>query len=393
MTLEEIKALSEDEIKTRKSEIDSILEKVVSGEDTETDVNALNEEVRAMDERLVELRKVAEEKKDDLKAVIDGEGVEVRNDLEPKMEAKKMSDVKEIRNSSAYIDAFAEAIKTGDFTECRSLLTENATNGTVVVPTFIEEKILTAWEKSEIFSRVGKVNYKGNLKIGFEISGTDAVVHTEGGDAPDEEVLTLGAIEIIPQNVKKWITVTDEIMSLRGQTFLDYIYDEITYKIIKKAENLIIAAIIAAVGASTSSKAGQATIAGGVAKTTILNAIAATSDEATDLVVIMNKQTWAAFKALETVNDGDPFNGLPVLFNNSLDSYDSASANEAYAIVGDLGFGARINLPDGNEVKFVFDDKSLAESDLVKIVGKLYAGIGIVAPNAFCVITKPNSEG
>jgi hypothetical protein len=60
MTLEEIKALSEDEIKTRKSEIDSILEKVVSGEDTETDVDALNEEVRAMDERLVELRKVAE---------------------------------------------------------------------------------------------------------------------------------------------------------------------------------------------------------------------------------------------------------------------------------------------------------------------------------------------
>ena len=142
MTFEEIKALSEDEIKTRKSEIDSILEKVVSGEDTETDVNALNEEVRAMDERLVELRKVAEEKKDDLKAVIDGEGVEVRNDLEPKMEAKKMADVKEIRNSDAYIDAFAEAIKTGDFTECRSLLTENATNGTVVVPAFIEERNL-----------------------------------------------------------------------------------------------------------------------------------------------------------------------------------------------------------------------------------------------------------
>lgn len=393
MTLEEIKALSEDEIKTRKSEIDSILEKVVSGEDTETDVNALNEEVRAMDERLVELRKVAEENKDDLKAVIDGEGVEVRNDLEPKMEAKKMADVKEIRNSSAYIDAFAEAIKTGDFTECRSLLTENGTNGTVVVPEFIEEKILTAWEKSEIFARVGKVSYKGNLKIGFEISGTDAVVHAEGADAPDEEVLTLGAIEIIPQNIKKWITVSDEVMSLRGQAFLDYIYDEIIYKIIKKAENLIIAAIIAAVGSSTSSKAGQATISGGVAKTTILNAIAATSDEATDLVVIMNKQTWAAFKALETVNDGDPFNGLPVLFNNSLDSYDSASADEEYAIVGDLGFGARINLPDGNEVKFVFDDKSLAESDLVKIVGKLYAGIGIVAPNAFCVITKPDSEG
>lgn len=393
MTIEEIKALSEDEIQTRKSEIKVILDNVINGEDLTTNVDDLEVERKALDERLSEIRSENEAKKNDIQAVIDGEGIAVREDLNPKQEATKMSDVKEIRNSAAYIDAFAEALKTGDFTECRSILTENATDGTVAVPTFIEEKIVTAWEKSEIFQRVGKVSYKGNLKVGFEISGTAAVVHVEGTDAPSEEVLTLGAIEIVPQFIKKWITVSDEVMSLRGQAFLDYIYDEIAYKIVKKAEDLVIAAIIAAVGASSATVAGQATISGDVSKATILNAIAATSDEARDLVVIMNKSTWAAFKALETVNTGDPFNGLPVLFNNTLDSYSEASADEEYAIVGDLGFGARINLPDGNEVKFVFDDKSLAESDLVKIVGKLYAGIGIVAPNAFCVITKPDSEG
>lgn len=390
MTIEEIKILSQDEIESRSSEIRSILDKVISGEDTETNVDELKTELDNLEARSAELREELETRKQDAEAVLNGAGVEVREIL-PQGETK-MSNV-ETRNSAKYIDAFAEAIKSGDFTECRALLTENAEDGVVAVPTFIEEKILAAWEKSEIFQRVGKVNYKGNLKVGFEISGTDAVIHIEGDDAPSEEVLTLGAVEIVPQFIKKWITVSDEVLSLRGQTFLDYIYDEIAYKIVKKAEDVVIAAIIAAVGASSATVAGQATISGEVSKGTILSAIASTSDEARDLVVIMNKQTWAAFKALETLNDGDPFNGLPVVFNNTLDSYDAAEEGDEYAIVGDLGYGARINLPDGNEVKFIFDDKSLAEADLVKIVGKLYAGIGIVAPNAFCVITKPESEG
>lgn len=390
MTIEEIKVLSMDEIESRSSEIRSILDKVISGEDTETNVDELKTELDNLEARSAELREELETRKQDAEAVLNGAGVEVREIL-PQGETK-MSNV-ETRNSAKYIDAFAEAIKSGDFTECRALLTENAEDGVVAVPTFIEEKILAAWEKSEIFQRVGKVNYKGNLKVGFEISGTDAVIHIEGDDAPSEEVLTLGAVEIVPQFIKKWITVSDEVLSLRGQAFLDYIYDEIAYKIVKKAEDVVIAAIIAAVGASSATVAGQATISGEVSKGTILSAIASTSDEARDLVVIMNKQTWAAFKALETLNDGDPFNGLPVVFNNTLDSYDAAEEGDEYAIVGDLGYGARINLPDGNEVKFIFDDKSLAEADLVKIVGKLYAGIGIVAPNAFCVITKPESEG
>lgn len=388
MTFEEIKLLSESEVEARKAEINAILDKVISNEDVDTNVEELRNEVTALDERIKELREAEEERKQDIKAVIEGAGDNVEIE-KPITEARTMIDIKEYRNSNEYVNAFAEAIKTGDFSECRSLLSTNAAeDGVVAVPEFVEDKIVTAWERSEIFQRVGKVNYKGNLKVGFEISGTDAVVHLEGDDAPDEEALSLGIVEIVPNNIKKWITVSDEVMSLRGQAFLDYLYDEITYKIIKKAEDVVIAAIIASVGASTSSMAGQSTVSGDVSKATILNAIASTSDEARDLVIIMNKLTWAAFKATETLNYGDVFNGLPVVFNNSLDAYDDASEDDPFVIVGDLGFGARINLPNGNDVKFVFDDKSLAEADLVKIVGKLYAGIGIIAPNAFCVVTK-----
>jgi len=56
-------------------------------------------------------------------------------------------------------------------------------------------------------------------------------------------------------------------------------------------------------------------------------------------------------------------------------------------IVGDLR-GVRANLPNGDEVKFVFDEKSEAEADLVKVVGKLYAAIGVTAPNKFTQVKK-----
>ena len=136
-----------------------------------------------------------------------------------------MPDNKEIRNSKEYIDAYAEYLKNGDDTECRGLLTENATNGTVPVPEIVYDIVKTAWDREGITRRVRKAYVKGNLKVGFEISGTDAAVHTEGGDPVAEETLVLGVVELIPQSIKKWISISDEVMDMRGEAFLRYIYD------------------------------------------------------------------------------------------------------------------------------------------------------------------------
>ena len=57
--------------------------------------------------------------------------------------------------------------------------------------------------------------------------------------------------------------------------------------------------------------------------------------------------------------------------------------------VGDFAYGFRANLPNGYEVKITVDENSLSEADLVKVTGKLYAGLEAIAQNAFCVITKP----
>ena len=303
---------------------------------------------------------------------------------------KKME--KEFRNSPEYIAAYAKAIK-GDDTDLRSLLTENApTGGQVPIPTLAEERIRTAWETDEILNRVGKTYVKGNAKIGFEISGSDAVIHVEGTDAPDEETLELGVVELIPQSIKKWITISDEVLDMKDEEFIDYIYDELGHKIAKAAADIVVAKIKALPQTSSATTPAAAKITEAPSATTMVNAIANLSDEATNNVAIMNKLTWAVFKSI-TTGDGyplaDPFAGLVVLFNNSLKAYSAAAEGEVYAIVGDLATGFRANFPNGEEIRIKMDDLSLAEADLVKFVGRKYVALEAVAPGRFTLIAKP----
>ena len=55
-------------------------------------------------------------------------------------------------------------------------------------------------------------------------------------------------------------------------------------------------------------------------------------------------------------------------------------------IVGDLGAGAQLNFPSGDEIEIKFDDRTKMEYDLVRILGREYVGHGVVAPNAFCKV-------
>lgn len=292
---------------------------------------------------------------------------------------------REIRNSQEYIEAFAEYIRTGDDTECRSILTENVTGGVVPVPELVESRVRQAWENDEIFSRVSRTFVRGNLKVGFEISATDAAVHTEGDKTgPAEEVLTLGIVTMVPANIKKWITVSDEVLALGAEEFLAYIYDELTYKIIQKAADLVVAAITNAPATSDAKHVGVAQITGPVSAATIIDAVAAIGDSARDNVLIASGATIAAVRkaALTASYAFDPFDGLTVIKKDGVTG----------AIVGDLS-GVQVNMPEGDAVTFKFDDLSMAEHDLVKIVGRLYAAIAVVGPKMFAYITgTPASE-
>lgn len=298
--------------------------------------------------------------------------------------------LEEIRSSKEYENAFAEYLKTGKDDECRAALLTANVSGQVPVPAYVEDRIRTAWQKLGLMDLVRKTYIKGNLKVGFELSADGAVVHTEGTAAPSDETLTFGVVNLTPVSIKKWIKISDEAMDLKGAEFLDYIYDEITYRIAKKAQEELIAKITACTASATASTAGVGVVAGTPSVGLVAQAIGKLSDEAANPVVVMNKGSWAQFKAAQYAAGYaiDPFEGLPVYFENTLPAYTaSGTTGSTWLIVGDFGQGAQANFPNGDEITIKFDDLSLAESDLVKIVGREYVGLGVVADHAFCKVT------
>ena len=383
----ELKEMTIDELNERKAQIATEIDA------PEADLDALEAEARSINEE-IEARKEAEAQKVEIReAVAAGAGDEAEITI-PEVEERKLPTMEEIRNSKEYIDAYAEYIKTGDDTEVRNMLTtENTANGShsIPVPEFVYEITKTAWEREGIIARVRKSYLKGVLKVGFEISGSDAVVHTEGGDAISAEDLVIGTVTMVPQSIKKFVQISDEALDLRGEAFLRYIYDELTYRIAKKAADELVAKIKACGTQSVATcpgvpKVTEATIGIG----TVAKAMAELSDEASNPVIMVNKKTWGALKAAQAAASYgyDPFEGLPVLFNDKIAAYSAATTGVCYMIVGDLEQGALINYPNGDGIDFKFDELSLKKQDLVEVLGRQFAAIAVVAPNAFVQVVK-----
>lgn len=368
-----------DEIETRTKEIEELLKS------PDADIESLEKEVEELENRKAQMMAEIEERKKQVEEVL-----EVKDTIESfeKEEVRKTMEIMELRNTKEYVDAYAEYIKGND-KELRALLTENA-SGTVAVPELVYDIVKNAWEREGIMARVRKAYIRGNLKVGFEISSTGAVIHTEGADAIAEETLVLGTVNLIPESIKKWISISDEAYDLRGEDFLRYIYDELAYQIAKKSANELIAKIKACDTVSTTTCPSVQVLSDNPAIDTVAQALALLSDQAQNPVVIMNKATWGAFKTARysASYSVDPFEGCPVLFNNSLTAVARATTGVTYAIVGDLGEGALANFPNGEEITLKFDDLSLAQKDMIKITGRQYVALGVIAPDHFVKINK-----
>ena len=376
----EFTSMTVEELEARLAQLPNEIEK------DGADLDALDAEFKGITAEL-DARKAAAAKKAELRAAVATGAGAVITEI-PKEERKNMTNA-EIRASHEYNVAYANYIKTGSDAECRALLTENV-SGTVPVASYVEGRVRTAWDREGITSRVRKTFMKGNVKIGYEISASGAIVHTEAANtAVTEETLTLGIVTLVPQSIKKWISISDEVYDLAGEEFLDYIYDELTYRIAKKLADAIVADIEACGTVSTGSlpavpKITSTTVTLGL----VAQALAELSDEAANPVIMMNKSTWGAFKAAQAAgNFGyDPFEGLPVVFNDTISAFSAATTGVTYAIVGDLGLGAQANFPNGQEIEIKFDDKTKMEYDLIRILGREYVGHAVVAPKAFCKI-------
>lgn len=400
MTLEEKQELiksatTEEELEARMAEI---------AEDKEEVVEEVKEEVEEPKEEVKEEGEITPEEERSL--LKDSENIEQRNVQVKPIERKedfKMEE-KELRNSKEYIEAYAEYVKTGEEKELRALITTGGyatgNSATVEVPDLVYDIVKTAWDREDLMRRVRTLAVKGNLKVQFEVSAGDASIHQEGNSAVSEESLVLGVVTLTPKSIKKWISISDEVVDLRGEAFLRYIYDELTYRIAKKCADQLVS-IIKQLPSSLSANedgvydtvsANKITTAPAVG--TIAEAIANLSDEARNYTIVMNKLTYANFKAVQYANgfNVDPFEGIDVVFNNSLPAYDSADAAAVYAIVGDFDHGAMATYPNGDDITIKFDDITDMTKDLVRILGRRFVGLNAVADKAFTLIAKPGSS-
>lgn len=388
MTREEISNLGYEELETRKAEI-----AVETDTATAEMIETLSAELDMIEERKLALDKEVEERKKAAEAVVAGAGktIESRKDNTMTFE--------EFRNSKAYVDAFANYIKTGKDEECRALIKEyrmpasgdtpspatfmtiNAPDGNVPVPAFVENRVKTAWDRDEIFSRITKTFVKGNLKVAVETEADPAVIHAEGTDAPNMEQVTLTVINLVPSTIKKWVAFSTEVLAMGSEEFLMYVYDEITYRIIQKAAEVALNAIL-----NNTNALNGLPVNAPATPASIILAIANLNPEARDLVFIASAQTIANIRiaALNASYAYDPFQGLTPIAA-------PASIIGDKAIVGDLS-GVQANLPEGANVRFVLDEYSLAEKDLIKLVGRLYAAIDVVGLHMFVVIDGEQGE-
>lgn len=414
MTLEEKKELINsaetlEELEERKAEIEAADEEVVEEVKEEPTTEEAPEEEIQEEEAKEEVQEkqdgeiTPEEERSLLKDTEDTtekRSVEFVKTIERKGEIK----MEELKNSKEYVEAYADYVKgKKDAKELRALITTDGyatgNSATVEVPDMVYDFVKTAWEREDLIRRVRRISARGNMKVQFEVSGDAAVIHQEGNSAVTEEELILGVVTITPVSIKKWISISDEALDMRSEEFLRYIYDELTYRIAKKLADTLVGKIKALPQSLSANEAGvydsvsAAKITAAPGLGVIAEAISNLSDEATNNVIVMNKLTYAEFKKAQYEGNFavDPFEGLDVIFNNSLPAYSAASANGVYAFVGDLENGTLANFPNGEDIEIKYDDATLMTQDLVRILGREYVGVEPIADKAFTLIAKPAS--
>lgn len=375
------------------------------------DLDALEIEIDQLQARKLELAKAETERRDLLDKIANGNAnVEVIAFTEETHETEERTMNKdELTRSAAYVDAYAEYIKRGNdrnaFAEAaarlddsdkelRTLMTIQATDGTIAIPTEVEERVQTNWENEAIMALVPVIDFAGDYQVQFEISGSPATFHEEDGEPVEEEELALGIATITQDSWKKWIGVTKKVLKQnRGQVLLDYLYDEIAHKIAVGAAGQLIGIIAQLPATATATTPSAQAITEAPSVVTVADATAQLSAEATNPVIVMNRKTAANFTAAALAANFavDVYEGLDRIYTNALPAYDAASAGDVYMIVGDFNGARRTRPASDANVEFTFDSITQKKSNIVEIQGEQFGGVGVVACDRFTLVKKPNS--
>lgn len=386
-----------DEINTRMAEIEQ--EKNAEG----ANLDALLEEVRSLKAEKRSLE-AAEAQRVEIRNQIANDTVQVEvisATEDTKMEERTMKDLKELRGSVEYMDAYADYMKhreePGADKVLRDLLStvNSAADGntqSIPVPLVVDEYMKTAWENETIMAEIPVVNINADLAVPFEISATDAVKHVEGSGAIDDEELVTGFVTLkATDSWKKNLPFTKSVMKVGGESFIRYIYDEFAHKLAKVAADEFVAKVAALPAVATATTPSAQVLKAAPSVDVVSDALSYLTDEATDPVVIINRRSAAAIKAAAKAANYamDPFEGCRVKYNNSLPVYADASEDDVWMIVGDLKQGAKRLLPDGSEPEFTYDNLTRKKENVVEIMGEIYGDVAPVCCDAFTKVTKP----
>lgn len=417
-------ASKKEEIITRKNEIvDEVNAKKEEFENADTEkrdellneVEELTDEANKIDEEVETLEKEEkelEEQRSSFKA--QEERMSLAQNLTKTAIEERKSQMEEVKNNTLetkeYEQLYADMIRGKvDEKEVRSYLNQRAlatTTTNIPVPVVMQGFVETAWYEYGKFSRLVSETFEpAILKIPVEVSADGANWHDEGGDAPQEETITLGQIILQPKMIKKWISLTDELMAMSAEDFLRYISDELVYRVILALDEAIInrtdangLGVIGIVN-NANTTAVSADLGFNVINQAIANLV--TFD---DLTIAMNPATF--FNNFMSLTD---LQGLPIFrvvqdnankpqyylsghrveFTQAIKAYDEVKAGEAYAVVGNFRRGYRLNYPQGRNVITLVDPYTLATEDLVRMIGRLYVAGNVVKPLHFAQLNKP----
>lgn len=379
---------------------DALLNEV---EDMTKEAETLDADIKELEEQRSKLEE--QEKRFSMTNTLSKVAIEERNDQVINDDPLK---------SKEYNQLYADFIRgKADEKEVRSYLARSGganlstSTSNVPIPVIMQGFVETAWYEYGKFSRLVSETFEpAILKIPVEVSATGASWHTENGDAPSQESITLGQIILQPKMIKKWISLTDELMAMSAEDFLRYISDELVYRVILALDEAIInrtdlngLGVIGIVGNAYTEKV-EASLGFNVINEAVANLVTFE-----DLTVAMNPVTFFSNFMGLTDQVGNPIfrvvhdnenrpqyylSGYRVEFTQALPSYAEAEKGDAYAVVGNFRRGYRLNYPQGRNVITLVDPYTLATEDLVRMIGRLYVAGNVVKPKHFAEIVVPD---
>lgn len=362
------------------------------------DVEKLSKEVEEMDNQVKELEEVKDtledqEQRMSLMNNVSTEKVEQRAVVETKSNS--------IADSKEYRSALETFYKTGKDMQLRAILTSQ---DNLPIPTVMQREIEVAWQEyGNLVNLCSVVSARAIMAVTLELTATGATWHDEGTDAPAEEQITFGEILLNPKFLKKWISLSDEVILLTGDMFLRYIAREMVYRL-SLALNAAIVNRTDATGKGVIGIVGNPNAQNITAALTFNTPNAAMAQLRTwdNVRVVLNPQTFfnnvlgltdlqqRPIYQIMNDNAGRPryyYAGLPVEFTDALPAYDAATANQAYMIVGNF-VGYKLNLPYGRNPELIYDRITQAREDKEVITGKLPAAGNITKQGFFVVVNK-----